>query len=270
MLTLIRVLLLLCMATILTVGLVLFARATYKHHQLRGTDDVETAYITALATLYGIFVAFMIFTVWTKYNAAQEAVADEANQIANIYRLAGGLDDPLKTRLQGLVIDYAHSVVNHEWNRMEDGKLSPHTQKRVGVLWKQFNLMGSDVVKDPVLRDHLLTAWIKTTDLRRLRLEWSSTSLTRIAYALLIVGGLITLGISCLFTVDDLRTHLIKASALGCVICLMLGVIWALDHPFRRGEAHLSPEPFIAMLKWLPTTNNTPSATPARTGIGGA
>lgn len=253
--TLIHVLLLLLAATLLTSGLVLLARATYKRHQLQGTDDVETAYVTALATLYGIFVAFMIFTVWNKYNAAQDAVAAEANQIANIYRLAGGLDEPLKGNIRGLMVDYARSVVDHEWDKMREGKLSPHTQQIVGKLWHQFNRMGPDSVRDPVLRDHLLTAWIKTTDLRRLRLQWASSTLAPIAYALLIVGGLITLGMASIFTVGNFRTHLIKASALGCVIFLMLGVIWGLDHPFRNGEGHLSPKNLVIMLKLLPSAN---------------
>lgn len=260
--TTIRVLLLLCLAAVLTLAMVLLARATYKGHRLRGTDDVETAYVTALATLYGIFVAFMIFSVWTKYNDAQDSVAAEANQVAEVYRLAGGLDDPLKGRIRGLMVGYSHSVVDHEWDTMTRGRFSPHTQRVVEAMWQQVNRMGPNTVSDSVLRDHLLTAWSKTTEQRRLRLGWSSTGLAPIAYALLIVGGLITLGLASFFTVDDFRAHVVKASALGFVIVLMLGAIWGLDHPFGDTANRIQPDPFVEMLQWLSSNKTSSSELP--------
>ena len=64
MVVVIRILLAIAVSTAFTLALVLLARATRKQHCLRGTPDVEPTYITTVGTLYGIFVAFMIFTVW--------------------------------------------------------------------------------------------------------------------------------------------------------------------------------------------------------------
>ena len=237
-------------ATLCTLGLVLLSRATHKRHCMHGTDDVETAYITALSTLYGIFIAFMIFTVWIKYNDARTGVAAEANMVAEAYRLSGGLPQPMRARMKDLMLEYAHSVVDHEWETMRSGELSMDTERVVVRVWNELNRMGPDNVKDDVLRDHLLTAWSKITDTRRLRQQWCSTGLNEYAYALLVVGGLIALAIACLFTVDDFWTHALKACALGSMIALMLVAIWGLDHPFQS-NVRLTPEPFTHMLQRL-------------------
>lgn len=246
----VHILLVVAIATLCTLGLVLLARATHKHHRMRGTEDVETAYITSLSALYGIFIAFMIFTVWVQYNDARNGVAEEADTVEEIYNLAGGLPQPQRARMEGLMLDYAHSVVDREWATMEDGHLSPDTERVVNRIWKELNRMGQGNVKDDVLRDHMLTSWGEITDIRRMRLAWCSTGLNEYAYALLLVGGIIALAIACLFTVDDFWTHALKACALGAMIALMLAAIWGLDHPFRS-NVRLSPEPFTHMWQRL-------------------
>lgn len=247
----VRILLLLSVGTLVALGLVVLARVTYKRHGIRGTDDIEVTYVTALATLYGIFIAFMIFIVWQKYNVAQDAVEAEANKVVEFYRIAGGLDNPLKDRFHSLAIKYSGSVVEQEWDAMRSGAASPRTQQRVGEVWKQLNLMTPDTVRDPVLRDHLLTSWSSATDFRRLRLELSATGLPTVAYALLAVGGLLTLGMACLCTNADFRVHLIKSSVLGSLIVFMLGVVFALDHPFSSAAVRVLPTPFVRTLQVL-------------------
>ena len=255
MLVVLRVFVAVGVATLFSIGLVFLARLTQKRHSMRGTDDVETAYVTSVSTLYGIFVAFMIFTVWNQYNEAKDAAAAEANSIAEVYQLAGGLDDPLKVRVRNLALKYAHSVIDYEWNTMRKGESSPRTQQIVNAMWILLNRMGPDIVKDSVLHDHLLTAWSKTGDVRRLRLEWSSSGLSSPAYALLIVGGLITIGLACLFTTDDFLIHVIKASAISVMIVMMLVTIWGLDHPYSS-NVRIKPIPLTRMMEMLPTVVN--------------
>lgn len=245
----VRILVLVCVWVLLTCGLVLVARATYKRHNIRGTDDVETAYVTAMATLYGIFIAFMIFIVWNKYKDVRDSVASEANKLRECYWLAGGLDSPAGDHVRGLVTQYARSVIHDEWDTMTSGRPSARTQGVIDAAWNELNVMGRDAANDSVVRDHLLSAWSDVTELRQLRLERASAGLAPMAYALLILGGLITIGLACLFTVDNLATHVIKAAALGSVIIVMLSIIWGLDHPFRSPEVGLTPEPFVHVLQ---------------------
>lgn len=251
-----RVVLIVMAATAISLGLVLLARVTRRTDRMRGTGDVETAYITAVATLYGIFIAFMIFAVWNRYNESLEATDIEASTMAEMYQLAGGLSEPTRDDLRKLSLEYGRSVVDDEWAAMRRGHASRRTQDVVERTWELLN--GPNTAHtDPVQRDHLLTAWSRLTDQRRERLLRAYTGLNEYAYALLVIGGLITLGLACVFTVDDFWTHLLKASTLGCIIGLMLVTIWVLDHPFSS-HVRLQPTPFVRVLDTLPLHSNVP------------
>jgi len=236
-------------SVLISVALVVLGRLSHRKHSMRGTDDVESAYVTAIATLYGVFVAFMIFTVWTRYYGAEESITTEADTIAETYRMAGGLESPIREELQSLLLEYAHSVVDDEWNTMRHGKSSPRTEAIVQRIWRVYNRMSREV-GDQVLRDHLLTSWTGLADRRRMRLLWSYTGLNYYAYVVLFVGALITVGLASLFTVDDFRMHAIKAASVGAIIALMLATVWGLGHPFR-GQVGLQPIAFEQVIRNL-------------------
>lgn len=244
-------LLLLVFIVALVVSLVFvgLARLTQTRHRMRGTDDVETAYVTSICTLYGIFIAFMIFTVWNRYEEARLSVTIEANTVAEVYRLAGGLQDPLRTEVKSLSMEYARSVVNDEWVTMLHGKPSPRTEAIVRRMWALFNRMPEEV-KDSVIRDHMLTAWTTLADRRRMRLLWSYTGLSEYAYVVLFAGAAITIGLAAVFTVDNFGTHLVKATSLAAMIALMLATVWGLGHPFR-GAVRLQALPFKQIITML-------------------
>jgi len=227
-----RVLMAIAASTVLTVALVLLARVTRKRHRMRGTPDIEPTYITTVGTLYGIFIAFMIFTVWNQYNDARQAIEKEANAVVDVRRLARGLSEPNRERVRQASMDYARSVVNDEWPAMAHGRPSLRTERISVRMWTLLVTNANYSPTDSLLRDHILYAWKDVMDLRRLRLLSASSGITGYAYALLIIGALITVGLACLFTVDDLPTHVLKAGSLAAIIALMLVTIWGLDHPF--------------------------------------
>lgn len=229
--------------------MVTVARLTHNRHRLRGPGDLETTYVTSICTLYGIFIAFVIFTVWTRYNEAQENLTREANNVAEIYRTAAGINDPLGAELQDLTVSYARSVVQDEWRTMTRGTGSQRTQAIVDRVWGVLNRMD-DQIADSVVRDHLLSSWIELDDLRRVRLLWSRTGVSHYIYTVLFVGALITVGMSSIFIVDDFQTHAMKAAALAAVIGLMVATVWALGHPFR-GELALPPDAFRDAIRVL-------------------
>lgn len=224
-------------------GLVALARFTRNRHQMSGTKDVEQAYIAAVSTLYGIFVAFMIFTVYQRYNEAREDIAAEANAVATVYRLAEALPRPLRDPIQAVSVQYANSVARDEWPAMRRGETSARTEAIVGDMWRRLSRLDASTGLD-VVNDHLLQSWTDAADLRRTRILRSGTGLSEYSYAVLIIGALITIGFASIFTVDNIWLHMLKAASLTAMICLMLVTIWALDHPFH-GQLQLQPDPFI-------------------------
>lgn len=234
-------------SSVISTALVVLARVAQRRHVMRGTDDVETAYVTSVCTLYGIFIAFMIFTVWSRYDQADMSIAQEADDLGGIYRMAATLPEPIRTEIRRLSLEYVRSVVQDEWPTMEHGTGAPRTEAIVRQMWGLYDRMGHEV-GDTVIRDHMLTAWTSLAEHRRMRLLWSRRGLSPYAYIVLFVGGFVAIGLASLFTVDDVWTHIIKAASLAAVIALMLATVWALGHPFR-GVLRLKPEAFEQILE---------------------
>ena len=61
------------LSLLISLALVYLVRRYGVRYRIEGTADVEGIYMVALATLYGIFVAFMIFATWTRYYDTTES-----------------------------------------------------------------------------------------------------------------------------------------------------------------------------------------------------
>lgn len=215
---------------------------------IRGTTDIEGFYITVLGALYAIFVAFMIFTVWTRYYEAVVVVNQEANELADVYRLSEALPQPLQDQMQKAAMDYADIVVKYDWPAMAQGEIPDRMQTHIDRMWKIMNSIGPEQVPDEVRRDHLGEAFDSLMDYRRLRILHSQTSLPGLLYTVLIFGAVLVIGFAVLFTVEGFWPHVIKACVLAAIISLMVFTVWALDHPFQSW-VHVSSQPFERVLE---------------------
>ena len=81
------------------------------------------------------------------------------------------------------------------------------------------------------------------TEHRRIRLLQSRKRLPAILWAVLIVGGIVTVGSTCLFGIEDFKLHIVQVFEISFLISLMLVAIAAIDRPFQ-GQVHVSPDAF--------------------------
>jgi hypothetical protein len=78
-------------------------------------NDVIGWQLSILGTTYAVILGFMLFTVWTDFGAAEVNADNEANSLANLYRLAEGLPDQQRGQIEMLARFYADTVVNKDW-----------------------------------------------------------------------------------------------------------------------------------------------------------
>ena len=81
-------------------------------------NDLIGWQLSILGTTYAVILGFMLFTVWTDFGAAELNADNEANALANVYRLAVALPDQQRTQLQMLTRFYADTVINKDWPEM--------------------------------------------------------------------------------------------------------------------------------------------------------
>src|SRR5581483_12013613 len=58
---------------------------------LRANNDVAGNYLQSLGTLYAVLLAFVVFVVWSQFDEARGSVEREANEIADLWRIARAL-----------------------------------------------------------------------------------------------------------------------------------------------------------------------------------
>lgn len=229
-------------------------------------NDVAASLYGGVLGVYAILLALLVIAAWEHREVARDNTEREANAVAEIFWLAHGLPETEGPQLQELARSYARTVVDEEWPLMQ--------QK--GAEWTLME-QGSSGASDPrawALLDEIrgsLQGWQPTTedervfqrlgldqvqdlaDARRLRLVEAGERLPAILWALVGVGGLITMGFTYLFSLENARAHRVMVLAVAVVINLAIVTIGIFETPFA-GSAQLTPEAFELVLDRFETS----------------
>jgi hypothetical protein len=98
--------------------------------------------------------------------------------------------------------------------------------------------------------DHSLSELTSMTEHRRIRLLQSRQQLPPLLWAVLVVGGIVTVGSTCLFGVDNFKLHMVQVFEISFLLSLMLVAIASINRPYK-GDVHVSPEAFRYALETM-------------------
>jgi hypothetical protein len=90
-------------------------------------------------------------------------------------------------------------------------------------------------------------------DARRDRLVDAEEGLPALLWVVLLLGGVIVVGFTYLFGLDNTLVHTLMVGALAAVIALLLFTVGALDYPFGWG-VRVGPEAFELTLERFETS----------------
>jgi hypothetical protein len=200
---------------------------------------------SAIALIYAVVLAFVVFAVWEQYSVSQQVVTSEAASLVVAYRDTEDFPEPMRKEVQQAFYDYAHNVMENEW--INHGSVLPHTKPdAINPIWDIYgNAQASDPAKD---RLHDLEQQ------RHLRHLAGEASLPIVFWPLLIGGGLITIGSSYFFVMRSKRAQYIKTAMLTIVIAGVLFLIYTLNRPFT-GQVPVSKDPFRHALQIFQAVN---------------
>jgi len=219
-------------------------------------NDVVGPSVGVIGTTYAVIIAFMLSGVWTDFQAAQINAEQEANCLVNIFRFAERLPKEPGMRIQKLARDYANVMINEEWPAMASDIFAEPGHTVIQDLWRtMIGIQNQDVAQQMIL-DHTLTQLTALTEHRRIRLLQSRKRLPSILWAVLLVGGIVTVGAACLFGVVNFRLHMMQVFVITFVVSLMLVAVADIDRPFQ-GDVRVPPDGFRYALRsfdeWRPS-----------------
>ncbi len=236
------------LAMLLAVGGLALVEYLVPWHLRREHNDVAGFIYAVLGVVYAVLLGFTTIVTWEDFEAARSTTESEANELAELFWLAGELPEPEGERIQELAQSYAKVVTDEEWSLMEQGQASPRAWALTDEMRSSIYGFEPDTDAEQVLYDQGLTLVHDLVDERRLRLLEAQKGIPHILWGVLVVGGIIVMGFTYLFGLENTRSHTLMIAALAAIIALVLFTIYALDRPFT-GITRIHPDAFELVLE---------------------
>jgi hypothetical protein len=227
-------------------GLILVQRLVPIERRLAHNDVAGFIY-AVLGVAYAVLLGLMVVADWQDWQQAHDSATQEANELSAVFWLAHGLPEPEARHIQELARDYARVEVHKEWPLMQRGKSSPKAYELLDEMRASVEALHPADDAQTVLYDNLLQRLHELGDARRARLVEAEEGLPALLWAVLLVGGVITVGFTYLFGLQSTTVHVLMVAALALVIGLVLFTVAALDFPFR-GDVRIDPDAFEQVL----------------------
>jgi len=222
-------------------------RGTVPVKALKEHQDIAGLMNGIVGVVYAVILGFAVILVWEQFEDAKVTVAEEANSLANVYRLAYGFPAPVRRALRQQLRSYAQAVVQEEWGAMAEGRPSPRAWLALDETWELYERMEPRTNRENALYAESLTRLSDMSNQRRLRLLASRQGVPAIMWILLYVGAVTTIGFTYFFAAESLRAQVLMTSVMAADLMLALFLISALNYPFS-GDVRIPPDPFIEVI----------------------
>ena len=205
-------------------------------------NDVNGQFFAAVAVVYAVLLAFVVFAVWERFSSASQSVTNEAAALVATYREAQALPEPMRTDATDALRRYARSIQT-EWRT--HGTVAPHsTPDPLNAVWNAYRAgfaaeggaAGANVGVNPAQQlEHLEQA-------RHMRHLASEDTLPDVFWWVLLGGGVTVVVASYFFCIESIRLHAGMTGMLSLMVGALLFLILSLNFPFT-GQVHVGPEP---------------------------
>ena len=214
-------------------------------------NDVAGFIYAVVGVIYAVLLALMVIAVWEEHEAAKSTVREEANELANIFWLAHRLPEPEGSHLQELALSYASVVAEEEWPRMARGDgSSPEAWALMDEMRLSMQNVEVDTRSEQVLFERGLERIDALADARSERMVEAEEGIPAVLWAVLVFGGIITVGFTYLFGLENTWSHRLMVAAVAGLIALVLFTVDSLEHPFS-GVTRVGPKAFELVLERL-------------------
>lgn len=202
-----------------------------------------------LMAVYSILLAFVVVVVWQQYQTTGDRVEIEASKVFNLYRASYAFSDTaVGKRIRLAVVDYSASVCKDEWPALELDSVSTVTQKKYNQMWEVVYDIKPTTPGEQIWYTSMVQSINQFGEARILRISDIDSSIPQIMWQMLIVGALVIVLFSILFTSENNWVHLLKVIMFSTLIVFSLALVYLLDHPFR-GVLKVEPTAFQKILK---------------------
>ena len=217
-------------------------------------NDVAGFIYAVVGVIYAVLLALVVIAVWEEHEAAGATVREEASALAEVFWLARRLPQPDGPRLKELARSYASVVAEEEWETMAQGEgSSPQAWALMDEMRLVVQELEVDSLSDQVLFEQRLERVDELADARRARMVEAEEGVPAVLWAVLVLGGIVTVGFTYLFGLENTWSHRLMVAAVAGLIGMVLFTIGTLEYPFSGGT-RIGPEAFELVLRRFETS----------------
>jgi hypothetical protein len=228
----------------------------------RTHNDLIGWQLSILGTTYAVILGFMLYTVWTEFEAASANADAEASSVMNVYRLAEGLPAAQRDILKQTARQYVDAVINEDWPAMARGDGGIEATHPISVkMWQTLMAVKGASPTEITAEDHALYELSAMSEHRRLRQLQSTARLPKVLWCVLIIGGMVTIMSSCMFGAESSFLHGMQVFAFSLLIALVLVAIADINRPYQ-GSVHVENTAFKRAQAFMTSDEQTMSPLP--------
>jgi hypothetical protein len=147
-----------------------------------------------------VLLGFTAIIVWERYDQAQTAVENEANELGDLFRDVQTFPDGVRKELETNLRSYIRLVIEKEWPAMAEHKSSLETSDAFNQIRQSFRRFTPQTEQERIWYTQSLTSLKQLNDQRRLRLlSGRSRGIPNVMWVVLLGAGAVTLSFSFLF-----------------------------------------------------------------------
>jgi len=214
-----------------------------------GHNEGVDAYIAAAAVFYGIVAGLIAVAAWEQYASYDDKVTQEAGTIAVLYRDVATYPEPYGSRLSEELRVYTRSVIEG-WPLLQHGVVPPQPAALLNTFQTTFYSFEPKNERERIIHAAAIEEYERMIELRRLRLHDKDAGLPEALWAVVIIGGILTIFLTYFLALERFRVHLTMTIVSSILVSLLIFMIAAVDHPFRGGVS-IGPDSFQLVYEQL-------------------
>ena len=208
-------------------------------------------YVGIMGTLYTLFAAFIIITVWGQFTTTSSQINKEAKLLTSIWNFTDYLNDKgITKKMRSAIVVYIEKVLNHEQLQLAKQERTVHPSPELLVIFKVIDQVNFDDQRDLAVYPSLIKAYENLSTIRSERIESGLTRVPFFIKFLFIVLNLNLLIANSLVGYINLGIFLFSIITCTLVIVTAYFVVLDLDNPFS-GTWNIDYSPLEQAKKYI-------------------
>lgn len=205
---------------------------------------------SAILGIYAIAIGLVAVASWGNAAEASSIAAREAAELAALHRDAGGYPPPTRDTLQALIARYTRNVIDEAWPAQRRGEVSHGGTAILNDVQRAFYAFEPATAGQEALHAEALRAFNTLVETRRQRLEAVSYAVPGTLWSVVVVGALLSIAASFIFSMESFWVHATMSSLLAAMVGLLVFFMLVTDRPYL-GTTGVGPESYELVFRDL-------------------